>query len=322
MNPVSKEWEVFRKHVTKYGDTRMIAGDFAGFDTRMAAQITTAAARIMLSWYEAVGLGQDDLQLIAGALSDIVNPNILFEGDLYRFANGNPSGNLITVQLNSICNSIMMRYCYYKINPGVSAPFADNVALATYGDDNTMSVNKWCKWFTHTTCQQTLAEVGIEYTMADKKTESVPYISWKETSFLKRSFRYEPNFGPYVAPIEADSILKKFYYIKKSSESPLSAEEQFAAYCDGAFREAYLHGEDYYKSFSQSIKNIVTKNASLASHVVFIPYNEMTAVLRPYYAPDYQFKGKLFAEDWNVRLEAEELASFYQTGTAPESGGL
>jgi hypothetical protein len=287
INATSIEWQKFHDHVTKFGDDRMIAGDFAGFDTRMAAQITTAAASIIVSWYKAAGVSEEDLQLVRGCLSDIVNPNILFEGDLYRFANGNPSGNLITVQLNSICNSIMMRYCYYKINPNVKVPFNQNVALATYGDDNTMSVNKWCPWFTHTACRDVFATVDIEYTMADKETESKPYISKNEISFLKRKFRFEPNFGKIVAPIEEDSILKKFYYVKKPNESPLTFEEQFAAYCDGAFREAYLHGKVFYETFSSKIRTIVELNPTLKTFVCFISYGDMTKILKAYYRDDY-----------------------------------
>lgn len=283
VNATSDQWEKVYKHLTRFNTTNMIAGDFAGFDTRMAAQITTAAANIIVKWYEAAGVSGDDLELVKGALSDIVHPNILIDGDLYRFANGNPSGNLITVQLNSICNSIMMRYCYYAMNPSINIPFNGNVALITYGDDNAMSVSKSCQWYNHTSCQKIFASVNIEYTMADKGSDSVPYIGIEDISFLKRNFVKHETLDCIVAPIELDSIYKKFYYLKKPSESPLSFESQFSSYCDGAFREAYLHGEKFYNSFYNSIKNIVVKNPSLGGFVSFLSYKEMTEVLKPTY---------------------------------------
>jgi hypothetical protein len=40
VNATSKEWEDLYNYVTSKSKDRMIAGDFSGFDTRMAAQIT------------------------------------------------------------------------------------------------------------------------------------------------------------------------------------------------------------------------------------------------------------------------------------------
>lgn len=304
INPTSKEWDEFHEYLTEFGTENMIAGDFAGFDTRMAAQITGAAAQIMISWYEAVGCTEEELQFVRGALSDIIHPNILFDGDLYTFANGNPSGNLITVQLNSICNSLMMRYVYYSMMRNVKENFSQNVKLGTYGDDNAMSVKPRCKWFTHTSCQKEFAKLDIEYTMAHKDQDSVPYITIEDISFLKRNFRKHESIPKMVAPIEFDSVYKKFHWIKKPNESPLSPEEQFGAYTDGSFREMYLHGRQVYEDFSQKIQNIVDLNPSLKTQVSFIPYDEMTQILLPYYHEDYvNDNRKLFAESCGIEEE-------------------
>jgi energy-coupling factor transporter ATP-binding protein EcfA2 len=314
INPTSNEWQQFYTYLTEYSTTHMIAGDFSGFDTRMAAQVTGGAAQVMISWYEAAGLSEKELDSLRGALSDIIHPNILFDGDLYRFANGNPSGNLITVQLNSICNSIMMRYVYYAMMPNIKEPFAQNVRLGTYGDDNAMSVKHHCRWYTHTSCQKEFERLDIGYTMAEKDAQSVPYVTIDEISFLKRKFIKHETLGKIVAPIEEDSILKKFYWLKKPSESPLSPEEQFGAYTDGAFREVYLYGRNTYEEFSRKIQNIVLKNPSLKPHISFIPYDEMTKVLYPYYLDDYvNDNKKLFAESFGVSEEEIQTSYFDQS---------
>lgn len=304
IEPTSREWDELYVHLTKYSKTNMIAGDFSGFDTRMAAQITGAAAKIIVSWYKEVGCTEGELALVRGALSDIIHPNILFEGDLYRFANGNPSGNLITVQLNSICNSLMMRYVYYSLNRSVKEKFAENISLATYGDDNAMSVKHHCKWFTHTVCQSEFEKLDIGYTMADKGAQSVPYIPIEMISFLKRNFIKHETLNKVVAPIEEDSILKKFFWIKKPTESPLSFAEQFGAYTDNSFREAYLHGKAYYESFTEKILAIIAKNPELKPQISIIPYHEMTQVLAPYYHDEYKNDNKkLFVESCGIYSE-------------------
>lgn len=312
INPMSSDWESFEEYVSEYTKTHMLAGDFSGFDTRMAAQITSAAANVMVSWYREMGLSKEELTLLKGALSDIITPNILFDGDLYRFANGNPSGNLITVQLNSICNSLMMRYVYYKLNRRVKKSFSQNVKLGTYGDDNAMGVKEDCTWFNHTACQREFAEVGVGYTMADKDADSVPYIPLSKVSFLKREFRTHPELGKTVAPIEEASILKKFHFVKKPSESPLSFDAQFGSYTDGAFREAYLHGRDFYNEFSSKIRNIVDLNPSLKTHVSFITYEDMKCCLAEAYEPGGSFEPrKLFAE--SVGIDVDDLPSMFNT---------
>jgi hypothetical protein len=311
VNPMSGEWQEFEKFLTKFGDQHMIAGDFSGFDTRMAAQITSSAAKIMVSWYEEMGLNEKDLELLKGALSDIIIPNILFDGDLYRFANGNPSGNLITVQLNSICNSIMMRYVYYALNRKVARRFCENVTLGTYGDDNAMGVRKDCGWFNHSACLAEFEKIGIGYTMADKDAKSVPYLPLSQISFLKRGFQYHEELATIVAPIEEDSILKKFHFVKKPNESPLSFEAQWGAYTDGAFREAYLLGREYYETFSSKMQEIVRLNPELKMHVSFIPYPEMTNILKNDYTGDYHLKPrKLFAE--SIGVEESFLDDIFQ----------
>lgn len=283
LNPLSHEWDDMAKELCKFGDGRFIAGDFSSFDTRMAAQITSSAAKIMLSWYEEVGVGDELLNYVRGALSDIVHPNILFDSDLYRFANGNPSGNLITVQLNSICNSLMMRYVYYSMRPRMIDDFRKNVSLVTYGDDNLMAVSQKIPWFSHTTCQKEFEKVDIQYTMADKSSASRHYINLTEASFLKRGFVKHTALNCYVAPLEMDSILKRFHWVKKPTETPLSFDEQFSAYVDGAMRDFFLHGREAYMDFCDKIKNIVDQNDSLVTRIYIPTYEEMLCLLKPYY---------------------------------------
>jgi hypothetical protein len=310
INPLSKEWNDFHQYLTEYSVKNMIAGDFSGFDTRMAAQITAAAAKIMVSWYREVGCTEEEIRLVEGALSDIVHPNILFDGDLYRFANGNPSGNLITVQLNSICNSIMMRYVYYAMMPTIKEKFAENVRLGTYGDDNAMSVKRHCSWYTHTSCQKEFEKLDIGYTMADKGAASRAYIGIEEISFLKRSFVKHEALDIVVGPIEEDSILKRFHWIKKPNETPLSFSEQFGAYTDGALRDKYLYGREIYDEFSQKLRNIVDLNENLRGVVNFIPFDEMTQILKPDYSDDYVNTNlKLFTESCGISEEDLDSSS-------------
>jgi enamine deaminase RidA (YjgF/YER057c/UK114 family) len=151
--------------------------------------------------------------------------------------------------------------------------------------------------------------------MAHKDAESVPYIGIDDISFLKRDFKYHADLRTIVAPIELDSIYKKFYWIKKSSECPLSSEEQFGAYTDGAIREAFLHGEEFYHEFLGKLRHIVSLNPSLQGVISFIPYAEMLETLKPDYVKGSQIHKprKFFAE--SVGLLTDTDADFESTFT-------
>lgn len=288
INPVSNDWTEFHKYITRFGGQRMIAGDFSGFDTTMAQQVSTSAARIIVDIYRAAGVAEEDIVILKACLSDICNPNVLFMGNLYNFANMNPSGQPITVQLNSIVNSIMMRYVYYKIYPESCTPLSTHVSLATFGDDNLMDVARTAPKFTHTNCQREFEKIGIGYTMADKGAESRPYITIDEASFLKRGFKKLDHISGIGAPIEEESIIKKFHYCKKPNSSPLPPQEQFAWHCGDAFVEAYLHGRVYYDEFVKKITMVIDQNEILQHRVAFLTYQEMTNKLSQYYSSDYK----------------------------------
>jgi len=167
-----------------------------------------------------------------------------------------------------------------------------------------MSVKKHCKWYTHTACQKEFEKLDIGYTMADKDAESRPYIPIEEISFLKRNFVKHKELDIIVGPIEKESILKKFYWIKKDTESPLSFTEQFGAYTDGSLREMYLYGEYEYNNFIRRLQNIVALNPELKGVINFIPYAEMTQILKFDYSQYYENQNlKLFAESLGVSME-------------------
>jgi hypothetical protein len=316
VNPTSKEWKEFRDHLSEFSILNMIAGDFSSFDTCMAQQVTTGVANIIVKLYKRAGRTEEEIQILRGCLSDICNPNVLFMGDLYNFANMNPSGQPITVQLNGLCNSVMMRYVYYALRErfGIrnSRSFSQDVRLGTYGDDNAMAVHDNCTYFTHTLCQEEFEKVGVKYTMADKDAESKPYITMEELSFLKRGFRWHDELKTYVAPIEMESIEKKFHYLQKPTESPLCFEEQFAAYVDSAQREMALRPRSEYNDFDLKIGRIIAKNPSLKMHVFRRTYDEILAEIAPDYTENYKSdNNKLFVES-GLTFESCDLEPFEQ----------
>lgn len=259
----SSEWqEKLYNYLTKDGQyDRFVCGDFSGYDTQLPKALLEKSGAIILQIYKENGASASDIEYLRGFLSSVVSPIMLWEGHLLQFCSGQPSGQPLTVEMNSIVNSLLVRMAFYTIMdreyPEIKNPdFRQWVRLAVYGDDNAMGVDPRIPKFNHTTIQAVFASWGIKYTMADKGADSVPYQTLEEVSFLKRSFRYHPQLDAIVAPIEEESLSKKMYWWTKSKNTPLSFPEQFQANFESQSREAYLHGEDYYEEFVRKCERI------------------------------------------------------------------
>lgn len=261
----SAEWEEAYQYLTKFGTERMVAGDYAKFDKRMPASVILATFDIMLSICKTSGYDENDLAVVRGIAYDTAFPTVDFNGDLVEFYGSNPSGHALTVIVNSLANSLYMRYTYLMLRPpSEGRDFKALVALWTYGDDNVMGVSEEAPWFNHSAIQDTLAAVDIEYTMADKEAASVPYISISETSFLKRTWRWEEALGVHVAPLDLTSIEKMLLIcVQKLNICAQAHAEQVLS---TAVREYFFHGRAVFQLRSQQLK-AVADQAGLANYV-------------------------------------------------------
>jgi len=253
----SIEWTHIHEYLTAHGDDRIIAGDYGKFDKRMIASFVLAAYRVIIAIHRAAGFSEQELREIMCIGYDTAFPVVNVNGDLVEFFGTNPSGHPLTVIVNSIVNSLYMRYAYCLINPqGKNCrDFKKNVNLMTYGDDNAMGVSRAVPWFNHTNIQKALATIGVEYTMADKESESRPYIHIKDCSFLKRSWRYESDLQAYACPLEVKSIHKSLTMWVPSGT--IDAYAQMVAVISSANTEFFFHGREIFEEHHLFFKSIL-----------------------------------------------------------------
>jgi len=258
-NCQSTEWNDMYRYLTHFSTERIVAGDYKAYDKRMPPSIILAAFEILFDICKRSGYTDDELKVVWGIAEDTAFPLIDFNGDLIEFYGSNPSGHPLTVIINSLANSLYMRYAYYVTNPKKECyTFKENVKLMTYGDDNIMNVSKHIDFFHHTSIQQSLKDIGITYTMADKEAESVPFINIENANFLKRQWKFEASMGVMLCPLEMDSILKSLMITVKSKSIPFEA--QCMAIVSSAMNEAFYHGKDTFFKFDALLKEIVSEN--------------------------------------------------------------
>ena len=255
-NPLSTEWQDIRDHICKFGEDRLIAGDYGKFDKTMPPALILAAFDILRWMCERAGYSPQDLMVVQGIAEDTAFPLVDFNGDLVEFYGSNPSGHPLTVIINGLANSLYMRYCYHELNPEHEAhTFRNVVGLITYGDDNAMGVHESAPWFNHTAIQELLASVGVRYTMADKEAKSVPYIHIDEVSFLKRTWRWDEDVGAFLAPLEETSISKSLTRIVASRT--ITPEAQAVEVLKSAHMEYFNYGWDIFHEKDRMIREIM-----------------------------------------------------------------
>lgn len=238
----SKEWDDIYQYITQFGEDRIVAGDYGKFDKRMPASVILAAFQIIKNILVKAGWSTRDLRVVSGIAEDTAFPTIDFHGELIRCYGTNPSGHPLTVIINGLANSLYVRYCYAFNHPNRTCDdFKKNISLFTYGDDMIMGVNIECTWLNHTIMQKTLADIDIEFTMAEKTAQSVPFIHINDATFLRRRWRFEPQLNCMVCPIEHDSIDKMLTMCVESKT--VSKQLQAVAVLETACREYFWYGE-------------------------------------------------------------------------------
>nr|UNY42076.1 MAG: polyprotein 1 [Picornavirales sp.] len=242
----STEWDDIYKYITQFGEHRIVAGDYGKFDKRMPASVILAAFQIIKNILMSAGWSAEDLRVVGGIAEDTAFPTIDFHGELIRCYGTNPSGHPLTVIINGLANSLYVRYCYTINHPNrTCSDFKDKVALFTYGDDMIMGVKESCSWLNHTIMQETLAAIDIEFTMAEKTADSVPFIHINQASFLKRCWRFEDQLGCMVCPIDHSSISKMLTMCVESKT--VSPQLQAVAVLNTACREYFWYGENIFR---------------------------------------------------------------------------
>jgi hypothetical protein len=259
INPYGPEWEELQQHIAKYGIDYILAGDFAKYDLRMAAQLTGAAFIILIRMaMKCPGYTATDILIMVGIATDIIYPTIAFNGDLIEVGGSTASGHNGTVYINSICNSILMRIGFFRQYPNAKVRFREAVSPATFGDDFKGSVAAPYRDFNHLTYRGFLSSIDYVLTMPDKTSEPVPFLKDSECDFLKRHSTFLPEINCTVGKLVETSIFKSLKCITPSAvETPKGV---LACNINGALNEWFLYGRDTYEMRRLQLRHIAEKH--------------------------------------------------------------
>ena len=258
VNAQGPEWDELARHMRKYGEDRILAGDYSKYDLRMPAQIILAAFDVMIRLAKESGnYFDDDLTIMRGIAADIAYPLSNFNGDYIQFYGSVPSGHNLTAYINSIDNALMIRCAFFHFKEDAIKPFREYCAISTYGDDIKGSVSTEAPELTHLSVAQFLRERDMKFTMPDKTSEPTEYMNANDADFLKRKDVWNEELQCWMGALCEDSIFKSLHAVMRSKF--VTPEAQAAQNIDGALREWFAHGKEHYEMRRSQMQEVAKR---------------------------------------------------------------
>ena len=256
-NAEGPEWEQLHSYMMSKSD-KVLAGDYSKYDQRMPAQLTIAAFKLLIDAAELCpGYKPEDLQLMRACVTEVINPLMAYDGTLLLLYGSNPSGQNLTVIINSFVNSLLLRAAYYDIYPDSPVgDFREHVAVGTYGDDVKGTVSLERPLYNHLSYARFLSQFGMVFTMPDKESEATEFMSDEDSDFLSRADRYCPERNCHVGVLQDASIAKRLHAHLAPSAEGMTMELQAALNIDTTLHDVSLRSREEYNDIYQKLASV------------------------------------------------------------------
>nr|QUS52706.1 polyprotein [Mute swan feces associated picorna-like virus 10] len=256
-DPFSLDWHLTGQALSKYGK-HVIAGDFSNFDGSLRQDILWKICDVINDIYQ----GTEEETLIRKVLfEEMCNARVLVRGEIVGWTHSQPSGNPMTVIINSLFNMIVMRYAYLlcKREAGFSlmCNFRQVISLQCFGDDNVLNIHsEVVEWYNQQTIAEALATIGLTYTDEAKTGELVKTRLLSDVHYLKRGF-VKDNAGYFRGPLDISVCYEIANWMRVRGDSP-GIDETHCNVCD-SLRELSLHGERCFNEAHRVYSNALRK---------------------------------------------------------------
>lgn len=256
MNPHGDDWAILHRHLFPGPKWKTFCGDYANFDQHQSAMIMLEAWEILIRLAElSPNYSESDIQAMRTIAVDCSFPCVNYFGDLMILHGSNPSGHALTVIINSIVNSLYIRYAWLEAFGSLDDCSDDSLRIETYGDDNVVSVEeKFQEKFNLIAVSEFLGQVGVVYTDAQKSMNLKPFDSPEDYSFLKRAWFDNGTF--IAAPLELKSIYNMLLIQKQNTSND---KERDASAILSSLTEMFHHGEVMYNKHLTECTQCVQK---------------------------------------------------------------
>jgi hypothetical protein len=266
-NVYSLDWTRTAERLCSKGD-KVIAGDFSNFDGTLVLELLAEIVEIINKFYDD---GEENAQIRRVLWREIVNSVHVCDDNVYLWTHSQPSGCPITAILNSLYNSISMRYVWLTVMPEefkTMKAFNDHVAMVSYGDDNCVNISDTViDHFNQLTIADGYQEIGMTYTDETKSGNMVPYRRLDEIGYLKRGFKWNEDEHQYVAPLDLSVVLEMINWVR----GDFDREEKTIENMETSAFELSLHGREVFEHWTGKYKQATR---GFQTRPLFLTYDE------------------------------------------------
>nr|UBJ26086.1 hypothetical protein 1 [Riboviria sp.] len=258
MHAASSQWTALYNYLVEPGFTKFADMDFSAFDTCHDEKVFLAVSYVMKVLAKCCGYTDSDAHKVGMLVQSMGTQVCQYKGDYFLKTKGMPSGVILTLIINSLANSLLMRIVFSELTGLPQSEFRKHVRLATVGDDNIHSFSDdIADQFTMRRAQPVYKKLGYTITPASKGDILVDSMSLEDLVFVKRKFVLWPD-GFYRAPIDTDSIYKAFCFEPKGG--PTTSVERLSNVFTSGLYEAYLHGETFFNEFVSEMSQLYDRH--------------------------------------------------------------
>jgi hypothetical protein len=258
INASGPDFDELIRYLDEHGkDSGFVAGDFSKYDLGMSADAILSAFKVMsLIGKTCLNYTDEDIHLMNMLANEVANPTIAYNGDMIQMTGSNPSGQNMTVYINSIVNDLYHRCVHMRLikEHKLTIPYRTMYRLTTYGDDSLGAAKKgYSHVMNFNSIKGVFDSVGIKYTPADKSDSCTDTVPLSQVDFLKRKPVFNEKLGIYMGALDFGSIIKSLHC---NATTTLPPEVASSVNLDGSIREMFNHGETAYEQWRAKVQTI------------------------------------------------------------------
>jgi hypothetical protein len=196
-------------------------GDFGRWDGSMKLDCMLLFVKLVNRWYNDSKENQRVREVL---MDDLIHTIQLFRNTLYQTHQGNPSGNALTVVVNTCVNYMYFCNAWVDLIHEPLSTFRNSCGLAFYGDDNHVVPGaEYEERFNLETCKAYFARFGLEYGGADKDGSSYTVRPIDDCAFLKNRSRQDNRYGTLFHPLMDKTTITELTNWIRTSPDDLEA---------------------------------------------------------------------------------------------------
>jgi len=250
IDPASIEWTVLLQKL-ETNSTIGFGGDFSGWDGNLSPQFLMGVCEIINDWYD----DNEENKIARRVMFDeMIHTPQCAGNEVYFTHIGNPSGNPLTVIINTLVHMMKFLYAYYKRVPSdlnSLQDFLQNITLFIYGDDGICSIKKEVlPYFNPQILYEELKKLNLEYTNS-KKDGPACIEPVRKLTFLKRGFR-EDDCGRQHAIMDIQTITELTNWTRECAD--LTLEQASLDNLNDSLAFMYSYGKEMFEIHRNKIK--------------------------------------------------------------------